>query len=901
MEQELLEWISQVEPTQSIDDLKSGVALCYIVNKEIYQEKRLCELKIRVINCQKTEYQNCIRNLQYGLQMIEESGNQQFKHLTGQMLYANPLKCYQIISHFYQNSQKPKISSKPPKAPKQDELFYVEENSITHISQQQEEPVANKYKVIRPHSPYQKNDSFFQNQQSIQTHTQSLEKPEIEHPRTLTHNTDYLEQSNRSSEKRQTPQKQELSFSKPKPDQYNEKLKMLENEIKSLDTKIQREQNEIVNLKRQSVSKSVDNQQVVLISEDQRIMLVEWLKDIRLIKANASQLQDKLAKICKNGVIFFDLINRLSGREEALKGAIRNPKNQGQIKQNYRRVLEFLKQFEKMNFRYLNSEQQLSEGDEECFWGLLLDIKQFYHNFNPSDLSKTQDNIKTTKITKQVLETRQSIEKPEPIIQKEPSSRNINSPGTYTHLHSQKQEFDSVNKSNNSLMKKSQMNSAQGTPVHQSLSQSRHFSSSKQKRPKSNSVSRNCVTREMELYVQTYFKQKGLYHNDNLFNDPIRNGNYIFTILDQPHTQQNFKSILDVERNLHEGLQSIRALVDTGAIPVWIKAVTQENIMQLDKQAMGLYWWLLKHQVQKPELKEQISQYILPYKQEDIDQLKLVTLYWARETIPHQNIQSFSDLIMMCQTGVLICQLVSEVMGAKFSPIHSNPIGEKQCLANIRKALDNLRGKQLGQRFLWKERQIYEGDQLVIIGLFEDVRRFQDGLPGRQGEDYFHEGPYFKCNKQLAGNAKISTEIFQCKPLSLLDQNQVQISKRLVFDDPQPQQPQKQQPSHDWLSQFGFKINWNKQTLDEFKDGTILLLLIQKFENLEFKGVQWKPQTNAAQLNNIRKVFNILKDKVDMPLDLVLDQDKVASGDKDFILKVLSSIKNIYRSKIRKS
>ena len=51
----------------------------------------------------------------------------------------------------------------------------------------------------------------------------------------------------------------------------------------------------------------------------------------------------KLPKICRNGVIFFDLLNRLSGREEVLKGALRNPKNAREIKHNYRRVLDYMK------------------------------------------------------------------------------------------------------------------------------------------------------------------------------------------------------------------------------------------------------------------------------------------------------------------------------------------------------------------------------------------------------------------------------------------------------------------------------------------------------------------------------------------------------------------------------
>jgi hypothetical protein len=52
---------------------------------------------------------------------------------------------------------------------------------------------------------------------------------------------------------------------------------------------------------------------------------------------------------------------------------------------------------------------------------------------------------------------------------------------------------------------------------------------------------------------------------------------------------------------------------------------------------------------------------------------------------------------------------------------------------------------------------------------------------------------------------------------------------------------------------------------------TILCHLIQRLESIEFKGVSQKPATNAACLANVRKVFTILKEKFDMPLDLVIE------------------------------
>lgn len=49
-------------------------------------------------------------------------------------------------------------------------------------------------------------------------------------------------------------------------------------------------------------------------------MILKWFVDINLIKDNIPNLDQKLPKICKNGVIYSDLINRLNGKNDVLKG-----------------------------------------------------------------------------------------------------------------------------------------------------------------------------------------------------------------------------------------------------------------------------------------------------------------------------------------------------------------------------------------------------------------------------------------------------------------------------------------------------------------------------------------------------------------------------------------------------
>lgn len=50
--------------------------------------------------------------------------------------------------------------------------------------------------------------------------------------------------------------------------------------------------------------------EIVAITKAQIQRVVTWLYEIQLIKDNIENLEEKLPKICKNGVIFSDLINR---------------------------------------------------------------------------------------------------------------------------------------------------------------------------------------------------------------------------------------------------------------------------------------------------------------------------------------------------------------------------------------------------------------------------------------------------------------------------------------------------------------------------------------------------------------------------------------------------------------
>jgi len=115
--------------------------------------------------------------------------------------------------------------------------------------------------------------------------------------------------------------------------------------------------------------------------------VLKWLISICLIKDNISNIGKKLHKICRNGVIFADIINRIEGRNhKVIKGINRNTKKDSYINANYKKIFGFLKKIEKFNPRYLYAGSYLKEKNHDVFWGFLDDLWCYYHNkVSPND------------------------------------------------------------------------------------------------------------------------------------------------------------------------------------------------------------------------------------------------------------------------------------------------------------------------------------------------------------------------------------------------------------------------------------------------------------------------------------------------------------------------------------
>ena len=84
--------------------------------------------------------------------------------------------------------------------------------------------------------------------------------------------------------------------------------------------------------------------------------------------------------------MFADLVNRLSGRAEVIKGIHRGQTNASSIAANFLKVMGFFKEVSRFNARYLWSQSDMMQGNEKIIWGFLDDIWYWSQNkISPND------------------------------------------------------------------------------------------------------------------------------------------------------------------------------------------------------------------------------------------------------------------------------------------------------------------------------------------------------------------------------------------------------------------------------------------------------------------------------------------------------------------------------------
>lgn len=373
-------------------------------------------------------------------------------------------------------------------------------------------------------------------------------------------------------------------------------------------------------LRERSVSYQKEKKDEIIVTpvnQEIKEKILNWLYDLTMLKDNLKSLDKKLPKICKNGLIFIDLINRLESKHDTLKGINRNPKNKSYINSNFSKLMEYLKSFEKMNPRYLQAIEYLVEGNEDVFWGFFDDIWHLYNKkvspFDPRfkkepksntsksrldnskfdssnlmeksyksaaeeisysdilyhDRSKTQNSLSPVSQTKRpnldssAFKSKESakenlhktpIREPEREVKEEKSVMFKNH--SYTELRNKKPHFSSTPTAKSSLTKRN--DSLNPSPLIPNKSQSRIQTERE-----------ILISIEQESEIMEWLKILGLKtlmmrKSEKLFGDPFRNGTLLCYVVSRVYNEklngvyQDPKSIDECRFNIYKALGILR-------------------------------------------------------------------------------------------------------------------------------------------------------------------------------------------------------------------------------------------------------------------------------------------------------------------------------------------------------
>lgn len=118
--------------------------------------------------------------------------------------------------------------------------------------------------------------------------------------------------------------------------------------------------------------------------------------------------------------------------------------------------------------------------------------------------------------------------------------------------------------------------------------------------------------------------------------------------------------------------------------------------------------------------------------------------------------RDLSDIEASLRNGTLLCVTAEEVTTDRVRGWMKRPKTDSVARRNVEKALELLRVTDgMSQRFTWKGDEIHKGSRHDILGIFEDMHRYQDGLAPRpkflhnamaigvSGGGMFNSKPYF--------------------------------------------------------------------------------------------------------------------------------------------------------------
>jgi hypothetical protein len=633
--------------------------------------------------------------------------------------------------------------------------------------------------------------------------------------------------------------------------------------------------------------------------------LLEWVESLDMVKKGALT-PSLLVSFSRTGVFLCDLINRLEGRREALKGVQRNPKNNTAALANVNKALEFLKSFPKMNSRYLWAGPKLIEGNENVIWGLIEDIRALYSG---------------------KVHSKSPVAVPKPTSARPPTARTTRAPPAVPKVHDLALPHSFLQAKSISL--RSYVSSARSRSP---LVIAPSVRTPNKSTTENVDIPEILVSEEMMLQVEEWLSALGLdyllgFEVSSVTEDPFKNGALLCELVSVlEKTQVRLNAAPRTERAVRENMEQALGVLreKRPGVPYGL-LLAGERLATGDTDLMwGLLWSLMNAY---PSAGVAPSSE-LPYGAVAIKRLETSLLSWLHSLqILSRLPTSLQEVLPQIKHGSLVCALVNLLVLGSTRGRHSgnyaqleyveNPKTVVSCQQNLHKALVVLQKvPRMSQKWTWKEKELLTGNSASALGLLEDLHRMADGLPARKrGASYHSDGPYLGLYFEKTLDSQITPGTPSWKgptmesPLSFKaespsanfrvnrsDSVSTSIPSQMprVFERGMSEAVEAHELSQ-WLIGLGVTsnpLNLQGSPLEGFGDGLLLCKILEAVSRTPISNLQLHPRTKAACLQNTRKGLQFLQQIPRFPRDLLFIENELISGDGPAIRALLKEIRH---------
>jgi hypothetical protein len=623
------------------------------------------------------------------------------------------------------------------------------------------------------------------------------------------------------------------------------------------------------------------------VPEAMKEKLIAWLEETGVVK-KGSLNSAVLPELCRAGVILGDLINRLEGRNEVLRGIQRHPKNNTAALTNINKALEFLRQFPKMNPRYLWSGQNILRGDENVIWGILEDLSVFYAKPSanlPPILPITNQPPTPTKPTVPLTPSKMILK---PALRSESPVREQTPKPKLTDL-----SLPHAFLANKSKVLRSYAQSARRrTPTPRSPLRSKQSSTfTKEEEPIFITIQAKKEVNDWisALDLEDYIDDKTGYLLGEIVNLISGGKLSLITARNESSIRRNYIRALEVLREIGANLPGYMYRMDERLASGDIEL--QYSLLYL---LMSLYPNLLPLPYQPNDL---------PYKAAQIKKLEESVLVWLTQIdILTSPPKSILELLPDIKSGCLLCILAERMLNLHLGWCRI-PQTDPAAAQNIRKALNAFRKlPRMSQKFLWGEKEILKGRVCFILGLLEDLHRWNDGLAARRpGKDYHYDGPYLGQTPEKYMLHPLMTEKQRESSYKQIRiNNQHSILSGVTISPGSPSS--KSMFGNDiveWLENLGVPLptgfSLEDKQIKSFSTGELLCDIVSVLTKEKVQGVYRKPKTHAAALQNARKALARLEPY--LKRDLAELDSQIIEGNPSVIKELLKEMRRIFTFK----